>query len=73
MTKCEVLLKYSPYPRRKVTIDQVVDQAKKYYSDWENMNVLQWNSAHGDLPVSMINHAHYLIIDGFLVKSRHGW
>lgn len=73
MTKCETLIKYSPYPFRRVTLSQIEEEAKKHYTDWKDMNFLQWNSAHGDLSSDMIRHLHYLIIDGVLVKSRHGW
>lgn len=70
MLICELMKANSPYGPAKM--EEVIAQAKSHYADWERMNFIQWNSAHGEIPRGMVAHAHYLIIDGILVKCRHG-
>lgn len=70
MSVCEMMKSMSPYG--EVTLEEVIAQAKSQYIDWERMNFIQWNSAHGDIPREMVYHSHYIIIDGILVKCRHG-
>ncbi|WKV17156.1 hypothetical protein [Salmonella phage PKM.Hi.22.6] len=70
MSVCEMMKSMSPYG--EATLEEVIAQAKSQYIDWERMNFIQWNSAHGDIPREMVYHSHYIIIDGILVKCRHG-
>lgn len=70
MLTCEFMKETSPYG--EATLEEVITQAKTQYIDWERMNFLQWNSAHGEIPREVVLNTHYLIIDGILVKCRHG-